>query len=78
MTEKRVLLGVFYPETAIMQPISYTLNYDRGECEKEGLVWFEGYCFDLPRKSVREIDMKSEDAGKERRVFTVYAIFQSE
>ncbi len=78
MAKSRIFLGVFYPEIAVMQPTAYTVNYDRGECERIGKVWFEGYCFELDRHQVLQIIMKSENVTKEKRVFAVYAITESE
>ncbi len=72
------LLGIFYPESTKMTPLSYVFQYDKAECERNGYVWFEGYCFEVLKQNLIEIKMKREYIGGGKAIYNVYAILEVE
>ncbi len=72
------LLGVLYPETGKMQTLTYTFQYDKSQCESEGYTWYGGYCFEVLKENLKEINIKAEYIGGGRLIYSIYAILEVE
>ncbi len=74
----RQLLGTYDPEKKMFQAFSPTLSLQKDECEKTNHVWFMGFCFDIPKQSVKEIRMRSEYLGGGKILYSAFAIMEIE
>ncbi len=72
------LIGVIYPDSGQMQTTTFTFQYDKSECETEGYLWLEGYCFAIIKDNVRVIEKERINLGTGRIIEYLYIIHEIE
>ncbi len=64
---RRIYLGIYYPDYGEWQAFQRTINYYRGECESEGLLYINGMCFDVNDNDVvdvyYEVERREDDGA---------------
>ncbi len=72
------MLGVYYPDNGKLQPLSYTFQFAKDECENAGYLFIEGYCFEVPMDKLRAIERYREYIGGGKLIEYLFAILEVE